>query len=144
MKRGTMPAWQKREAERQKLLEEIKRRLINEEERAERPYLYKTLVFLIGRKLEMGDFNFDNTIEMPGDHWLKSRELLYILAQAELVIDRFERVPAEGLALWAKLFEWAADGVAAPYHRELASAEHTNPKEVYGTDRASDEVPICD
>lgn len=126
------PAWQVREAARQRFIEEIERQIINREGDKWQPDFYRALL----QEFERGLFE--------KYRWSDTRdERAYLLFwEIEKKICRFRHSKKEGLALMAKLFEWTAAQITYPYHSALMNQQMDNPTLIYHTDRATDEVPF--
>lgn len=141
MSKGTAPAWQIRKMQRQKLLKEIQRKIAGTAEEFEIEWdLYRLLIRLFDTAL-VGS-------PIVKDLWDIPKEVhdiaLLVFGQSRLAIQSFERSRQEGLALTAKLLEWTAGQVVAVHHKALRNEEFAHPRLIYGTERATDEVPIPD
>lgn len=141
---GTAPAWQVRESQRQRLLEEIKRKIIDLENEIERDKLNWFLLYTLEGKLRRPKkmaFPPETILVIPGwprEHTTRARKLF--LVGIEGAVNTFKRSEEEGSALFAKLFEWVAQGIVHSYSFGLRRQETENPTLILGTACATDEI----
>jgi len=67
---------------------------------------------------------------------------LELFSEISKSIQQFQRSETEGLALFAKLFEWVASGLVLKYHSRLQAQEMQYPKLIYGVEDRTEEVPF--
>ncbi len=135
---ATGPAWQVREAARQRLLEKIQRDITEHEGLTSRAEYYRTLFHTLDKYLADGDVNDGRPIVR-----INKRQPMYgVFAKMVDDIVRFQRSGKEGKALLAKLLEWLTGEIARPHHSALREQEIRQPKLIYGVEHTTDEVPF--
>ena len=138
---ATAPAWQVRESARQKILEEIKRKIINCEDEVGRRNVHRLLLHILDKELAFGQASINNREfeNVPPSH----KELvLGLFSEISKLIRQFQRSELEGNAILAKLFEWIAYSIVQRYYSALQEQEMHYPTLIYGVERATDEVPF--
>lgn len=143
MSKGTAPAWQVRDMQRHKLLEGLQGRMSAEAERFPIEWdLYRVLIRLLDTLL------FEGSITTPKDLAGIPQEVhnsaLGLLREILQDIDRFKRSAPEGRALMAQLLEYAVERLTDARYEALRNDEFAHPKLIFGTDRATDDMPIPD
>ncbi|GEM_PF-2462175 len=143
--RGNAPAWQVRDMQRQKLLENIQHHLSNVENEFEQGSdVHRLVMELVSGKLATGSLGMSLSGTLPSIPW-KKRNLVYrLVLSADASIDDFKRSYEEGLFLWAKVLEWSTGQFTHSFHAALHSQETLEPQKVYGTEHSMQEVPIPD
>jgi hypothetical protein len=74
----------------------------------------------------------------------KDRVMAHVFPRVVFLVEKFKRSNTEGEALVAKLLEWTVAKYTAHFHSALHDEEFARPGLIYGTDRATDELPIPD
>ncbi|MDP2665074.1 MAG: hypothetical protein Q8P23_00255 [bacterium] len=141
MSNGTGSAWQVRESARQKILEEIKRKIINCEDEVGRKNVHRLLLHILDKKLSFGQAQINNREfeNVPPSH---KKLILGLFSEISKLIKQFQRSETEGDVILAMLFEWAAGEIARPYHSALRTQEIHYPRLIYGVESCTDKVPL--
>lgn len=138
---ATAPAWQVREHQRQKLLEKLHQKVIAQLDNFKTIDLFRVLLFLLDKKLATLEISISAS-DFPEISWA-TREIVFgLFCEMSQKIGDFQRSEEEGHALLAMLFQWVADNLANPHHAALQTQELCKPELIYGTERATDEVPL--
>jgi len=144
MSNGTAPAWQVREMQRQKLLEEIKQKIIHrEDDFAEHNLfnLYWTLSYLFYSQLQRSGkgLGYD---DLSKSAWANERIASLLFSEVLEEINKFQRSGEEGRALLGEFLEWAANEIARPHYSALGTQEVDQPKIIYGVEDRTEEIPF--
>lgn len=140
MSKGTAPAWQVRDMERQKLLENIQRQL----DGAELGPKHESDVFRLVMTM-VPEMLADNRMTpgmLPSIPWERRKQVQDLLWSIDASIENFKRSDDEGRALWAKVLEWSVRAFIARYHRALNTQEMLEPMLIFGTTKSTDKVSI--
>ena len=142
MSKGTAPAWQVRDTQRQKLLEVIQQKII----RWENDYLWSSHLHNIFHHLletelilGLGRISEDDISRI---YWKDRIQVTNLFGEVLKEIRDFQRSSEEEKCLLAKLYVWTAGEVARPYHSALDATNLDLLKRVYGVKSAMDEVPF--
>ncbi len=142
---ATGPAWQVREAARSKLLKKIREDIRDREDNIGVPRLYYLLLAMLARRLECGKIEPrpGHITLIPGLSAWQVGRVTKLFSEITEGVERFQRSEEEGGALLAKLLEQIAAEITRSYNSTLMEQEMSNPKLIYGVERASDEVSLA-
>lgn len=145
MSKGTAPAWQARDMERQKLLEDIQRQLDNAElgQKHESDVL-RLVMTLVPEILVDNRTSINARGTLPSIPWETRDRVSELLWSIDASIEKFKRSDDEGRALWAKVLEWSVRAFTARYQRALNTQEMLEPMLIFRTEKSTDKVPIPD
>jgi len=131
MASGKAPAWQVREMQRQRVLEEMREK-----------------AFAFEADCDHTNFWFDLAIALTwalrgsGPQRATTSATAFVTSVWAMVA-LFTNIEAERLAIMSKfLTDCVVPAAVAPNLRALMSIEVSDPRKIYGTDRATDEVPL--
>ncbi len=132
-------AWMKRGLERQNLLDDIKRQIMDEEEESHNRITVQvpTIVGLLCHLANTDGVGFEelhDAQDSPAWGWFCET----ILPQ----VVNFARSKQEELALLAEILMWETTSVVNRYRQELNSQEIHEPDKVFGTSSAMDVVGV--
>lgn len=140
---STAPAQQARNLDRMEVLGKIQQSIVSLEGTfTNRLDLYRLVILIADRKLVANTLNLNWGHILVDIPWPTRDEVLRLLLRAERITDRFQRAPEEGLALWAKIYEWAAAQIVSHHLSALQALEASNPQLIFGAESAMTEVPI--
>lgn len=132
------PAWQARDSQQQRFVETMARLVQDASEDAENydQFMldFAATLFVYLHSLRQLGVNAVVPLSPTGA----------ILGSLLPGIDTFIRVPEEKGLLLAKLFERLQPGITDPFYRDFQAVAQDKPREVYGTDRATDEIDYSD
>lgn len=145
MGNGTMPAWQAREMQRQKLLEDIQRQLdkSNLGQKHESDVL-RLVMMMVPEMLAENRMTMSAYGTLPTIPWERRKQVHDLLWSIDASIEHFKRSDDEGKALWAKVLEWSVRAFTARFHRVLNTQEMLEPMLIFGTAKSTNKVPIPD
>jgi len=145
MSKGMAPAWQARDMERQKLLENIERQLDHARfgPKHESDVL-RLVMLLVPEMLADNRMTMSGPETLPSIPWERRKQVQDLLWSVDASIENFKRSDDEGRALWAKVLEWSVRAFTARYYRALNTQEMLEPMLVFGTAKSTDKVPIPD
>lgn len=145
MSKGMAPAWQARDMERQKLLENIERQLDNSNlgQKHESDVL-RLIMTMVPEMLADNRMTMSASGTHPSIPWETRKRVHDLLWSVDANIENFKRSDDEGRALWAKVLEWSVRAFTARYHRALNTQEMLEPMLIFNTAKSTDKVPIPD
>ena len=148
MNTGTAPAWQVREAARQKLLEGIQERIIRMEDHFDNFSILRALLPLLNECLVSPSYGTGIGLVIAGDEIRKTSssyqtEACRVFRDIVREIKDFQRSDEEGLALFATLFEWVVSEIAQPYHMALRKQEVAQPNLIFHAPHLTHHIPIA-
>ncbi|MBI4128721.1 MAG: hypothetical protein HY460_01605 [Parcubacteria group bacterium] len=132
-------AWQVRESERQRLLERLMHKVLDEEERRGSPHAFcLELAQCILQKLRGG-------ASFASMHTVDIELYVYYVNEVSVPLRMFARSPTETRALLATfLLRHLLPSALSPIYSDLGKEEHENPKKMFGAERATDEVRLTE
>lgn len=143
MSKGTAPAWQVRDMERQKLLENIQRQLDNAELGPKHESdVFRLIMTMVPEMMSDNRMTVGASGTLPSIPWERRKRVHDLLWSIDASIENFKRSDDEGKALWAKVLEWSVRIFTARYHRALNTQEMLEPMLIFGTAKSTDKVPI--
>lgn len=128
-------AWMRRGAERQDLLEKIKRDVLDEQAET---HQYERSKFAFNAALL--EYLSEQNGNGPPTQAADTPERRYLRERVLPAIAKFARTPIEARALVAELYLWHCETIAKRFKAELQSEGARDPEKVFGGRRAMDEV----
>ena len=138
---GTAPAWQVREMQRQALMQEIHRLVLQAEEEVDQATLYRVLLRQLERTLASKG-PLLGSHDMLENSWEAREKGLGIFEEIRSKISHFRKTTVEEQALLADIFVWMAQEIARPHKAVLASQELHEPEKIYGVKDRIQDVPF--
>jgi hypothetical protein len=137
---GTAPAWQVRDMQRNKVIADFKRMVLDAEDHTDAAPLHRAMLYTL-LQIVAGEKMLD--LRMTNDIPAHSRGLGAGLAMnLYAAVEKFQRSEAEGRMLLAEGIVWLAGEIARPFRAALSSQELMDPKTIYGVEDRTTDVPF--